>query len=111
MSILIYSLLSSSLYYLGSRALITQPVWSMYPPRFAAFMDCAACTGFWWGVILSWTLGQIYGVRMFELGLDPVTNTIVTGLAMITLNPIAAGLMQRGLDTLGTAFTTEDDDQ
>ena len=52
-------LVPASLWCLGSRAIITQGLWSRYPQKlwilpfdFRHFMDCAACTGFWWGVVV-----------------------------------------------------------
>lgn len=41
-----------ALWYLGSRAVITRVLWSRYPARLTRFMDCAACTSFWWGTLL-----------------------------------------------------------
>lgn len=92
---------AAALYYLGSRALITRWLWSRYPTPLATFMDCSACTGFWYGTLLAATVG--YYARLSYLGLDlrePITWPIV-GLCSIATTPIAAGLMQRGLDWLG----------
>src|SRR5690349_20665022 len=100
-ALVIYSLLSAALYYLGSRALITRALWSRYPRRIAGFMGCAACVGFWWGLILAMTLGRDTGIDVGPFqALDPKTPILV-GLCMITLNPVTAAIMQWGLDHLG----------
>lgn len=102
-ALLLYTLLSAAMFYLGSRAVITSFLWSRYPRRFASFMDCAACTGFWWGVSFACYF------RFDVLGLDgrAETTPIFVGLCSIVLTPIAAGLMQRGLDSLGSAVADE----
>jgi hypothetical protein len=95
MTLIIYSLLCAAMFYLGSRAKITDWLWSRYPRKLAGFMDCAACTGFWWGVVWSVVLPfDISGLGWMAPG--------VTGLCMVVLTPIAAGLMQVALDHLGS---------
>ncbi len=102
MTLLVFALASTALWYLGSRAVITQAIWSRYPPRFARFMDCPACTGFWWGVILTIINGNARLTN--ELVLD---NPIVVGLCMIVLVAIFAGIMQRALWEAGSAADVE----
>lgn len=101
MILALYAILSAAMWYLGNRALITQPLWSAYPARFARFMDCAACTGFWWGVFWALVIG-----RRFEIDVGPLPalhhgTPLAVGLCMVVLAPIAAGLMQWGLDRVG----------
>jgi hypothetical protein len=103
-ALILYSLLSAALFYLGSRAIVTRWLWSRYPPRFASFMDCAACTGAWLGAILATVLGRHVPIDVFELSALAWYTPIVVGLCMIVLTPIVAGLMQRGLDSLGSAI-------
>jgi hypothetical protein len=99
-TLLVYALLTSSLYYLGSRALITRAVWSRYPRKIAAFMDCAACSGFWYGLAVS-------------LVIDPPWRDwyghLIVALCSITWTPVVAGLMQHSLQALGTAVEDDDD--
>ena len=106
-TLLLYSLLCAAMFYLGSRAMITQWLWSKYPPRFAAFMDCSACTGFWWG--LTWASVLEVIPRLFKLS-TPLWFTpigpIYVGICMIVLTPIVAGLMQRGLENVGTVSSS-----
>lgn len=96
-----YSLLSASMFYLGSRAKVTEMIWSRYPAKLTNFMDCAACTGFWWGMFWSATLGPSFDLAVAGLAATSLITPLVVGLCMIVLAPIAAGLMQHGLDYLG----------
>jgi hypothetical protein len=64
-------------------------------------MDCAACTGFWWGLILHVTIGRRYDLSYLVLDHDLISSLAV-GLCSLVMTPIAAGIMQAGLDQLGT---------
>lgn len=105
MNAILIALLTAAMFYLGSRAKLTEPLWSRYPSAVASFMDCAACTGFWYGLLCAVNL-TAWNPHMTYLGLslDLWPNWFVVGLASVVTTPIAAGLMQRGLDTLGTAI-------
>lgn len=105
MTLLLYAAIATALWYLGSRALITRGIWTRYPHGFATFMDCPACTGFWWGVMLA--IAGRYTTFVPDAGLHP----ILTGLASIFLVAVGAGIMQRSLAEAGTAVATpvEDD--
>ena len=110
-TVILFSLLSAALFYLGSRARITERLWSKYPPALARFMDCAACTGFWWGILLAIAFGAAEPTSYFGLDVSkPITWPLV-GLCSIVLTPIAAGLMQHGLDQLGVAVVEQQPDE
>ncbi|UCC74962.1 MAG: hypothetical protein JSV86_10550 [Gemmatimonadota bacterium] len=47
---IIYPLLCVTAWYLGSQAKVTHGLWGRYPPGFDSFMQCSACTGFWYGL-------------------------------------------------------------
>lgn len=99
--LVLYPLLSAALYYLGSRATITSFVWCHYPPKFAKFMDCSACTGFWYG------LGLSIALQLEVLSLD-VTRwyaPIVIGLCSLVWTPIVAQIMDSALYRLGSIDT------
>jgi hypothetical protein len=102
-SLLVYSLLTSSLYYLGSRATITTFLWSKYPPALARFMDCAACAGTWFGFGLGLVL--LLGRKLSLPGLpgDAWYSPFLVGLCSMVWTPIIAGLMQQGFEQLGSA--------
>jgi len=97
MPLIIYSLLCAAMFYLGSRAVVTSFLWSRYPKKLARFMDCAACTGFWWG--LFWSVVVPFDILGLAAGW--MTSGVI-GLCMLVLTPIAAGLMQVALDHLGS---------
>ena len=104
----LYALIAAALFYLGSRAVITAPIWRLYPPGLARFMDCPACTGFWWGC-----LGQLYLGRAYKIDIGPLAwwsleTMIVAGLCTLVLTPIVTGLMQRGFETTGSAIEPSD---
>jgi hypothetical protein len=98
-------LLSTALFYLGSRAKITSWLWSQYPPGLARFMDCSACTGFWWGLLLSAQLDLTVSLTSLPMpfGLVGPFAPFMVGLVSLVLTPIVAGWMQRGLENVGTA--------
>lgn len=101
MILAIYALISTALFYLGSRALITRSLWEMYPLWLTKLMDCPACVGFWWGMILH------LAARRLDLDVGPLpiehpASPVLVGLCMLVLTPIVAGLMQHGLDLVGT---------
>lgn len=107
-TLILYALCSSSLFYLGSRALITSWLWTRYPIRFAVFMDCPACSGTWYGFTLAIVGGYGFGLPFLGLpGAHPATVVIV-GLVSMTVTPLLAGLMQVALDAAGHAAPAED---
>lgn len=101
-ALIFYAVLCAALFYLGSRALITRPLWSRYPPRMGKLMDCAACSGFWYGALLEAFVGPALKLDVMGMPHSPLT-AIVVALCMLVLTPITAGLMQWGLDQLGVA--------
>lgn len=104
MTLLLYAAVGTALWYLGSRALITQAIWMRYPQRLATFMDCPACTGFWWGLILA--LAGRYTELVPDAGLHP----ILAGLASIFLVAVGAGILTRALTEAGTAVAQAEED-
>lgn len=98
-----YAALTTALFYLGSRAEITSFLWSRYPPWFAGFMDCSACTAFWWGAGIHMTIGQRYDVAYLGLDDHDLKTSILVGLCSLVVTPIVAGLMQQGFERVGSA--------
>lgn len=97
---LLYPLLTAALYYLGTRAKVTSWLWSRYPAWLGGFMDCAACTGFWYGLATEAAIGAWQPHVDFA--------PIVIGLCSIVWTPVVAALMQHSLFTLGSAITITD---
>lgn len=104
---LMFVALSTAFYYLGSRAVITQWLWSRYPSKLATFMDCPACSGFWYGVILAIVFGwfSIGGYDQAPLGLDPhaFTTPIIVGLSSLFWTPIGAAIIHKAIEVNGSA--------
>jgi len=103
-TLFIYSLLTSAAFYLGSRAKITAFVWSRYPRKLASFMDCAACTGFWYGLVFGALLSAYLPIGSIPGGV----YVIVVALCSIVTTPIVAGLMQAGFERLGSAISDDE---
>lgn len=102
--LIILALLTTSAFYLGSRAVVTEFLWSRYPARFARFMDCAACAGFWYGLIAGAALGP---TMELPSTLKLVYGPVLIGLCSVVWTPIVAGLMQRGFEQLGSVVPPE----
>ena len=103
LTILLFVLVSTACFYLGSRAVITRFLWSRYPGWLASFMDCAACSGFWYGLVFA----NIYG-HWYPLPFDlPYKWSFLVGLCSLVWTPIGAAVMQRSLDIVGSAVAPE----
>lgn len=100
--------LPAAFWYLGSRAIITRWLWSIYPTAFARFMDCAACVGFWWGaVIMAFSLWWGSNIPCFASG-NPAQVLVAGWISMIT-TPLVASLHDLALTQLGSAVDDDDD--
>jgi hypothetical protein len=102
--LVILALLTTSAFYLGSRAVVTEFLWSRYPPKLARFADCAACSGFWYGLLAGATLGPTLDLPKT---LTVVYGPVLIGLCSIVWTPIVAGIMQRGFEQLGSVIPPE----
>ncbi len=106
MEIIVYALLTSAAYYLGSRALITRWLWSRYPPTLARFVDCAACSGFWYGLASA----AILRIPIPGIPIPEWASCMVIAICSIVWTPIVAGFMQAGFERLGSAVLEEGHD-
>jgi hypothetical protein len=95
--------LTTTFYYLGSRALITQPLWSRYSSRVATFMDCPACAGFWYGLVLAIAFGWLKDIA--PLGLDPhaIETPVIVGLSSLFWTPVGAAVLHKAIEVNGSA--------
>ncbi len=100
-ALLLYAFATAALFYLGSRARITSFAWGRYPPSLARFMDCSACTGTWYGALVSYIGGYHLGLSFLGLPGDRWTTVVTVALCSMSTTPIVAGLVQRGFDSLG----------
>ncbi len=107
-SLLIYPLLTATLYYLGSRAVITSFLWSKYPHKIAAFMDCSRCAGFWWGILVAIVGGYVYTWDFAGLDGKDWKTILLVGAVSITTTPIIEALAEHSTNSLGTAVSADD---
>jgi len=88
--------LLSSVHWLIARSKIMQPLWSRATGRWAALLECPACSGFWLGILClpvngaPWCHWQTH---------------IVQGILGIWLTPVFEALLLWGLSL--TAFEKE----
>lgn len=105
--LILYALLTTAAYYLGSRARVTSWLWSRYPPGFGRFMDCAACSGTWFGFGFGVALAWGVGVSPLGIPSDEWYTPFLIGMGSMVWTPILAGLMQLGFQWNGSAFEEE----
>jgi hypothetical protein len=112
-TLLVYALLTTAMFYLGSRAVVTRWLWSRYPSKLAHFMDCAACSGAWYGLIIGYVAQLLHngaGQTLQPPGLLSLSepySPIVVALCSMVWTPIVAGFMQAGFERLGSAVNDE----
>lgn len=104
MILLLLPLITTALWYLGTRATITQWLWSRYSPKLARFMDCAACAGFWWGVV-AFTLMIV----AYKKPLNTLYYVPVIGLSSMVWTPLIAYLHDQAMLRLGSAVSGDGD--
>jgi hypothetical protein len=103
MTIVLYMLLTTALYYLGARAMITKPLWSRYPTWLDYYTMCAACSGFLYGVAVALAIGWTQDMPFLGLSGRFWVTPIVVGLGSLVWTPILADFQVRALLQLGVA--------
>lgn len=91
----LYILLATTLYYLGAGAMITEWLWSRYPPRVDYFMRCAACAGTWYGMVMTIIGHHVLDWRF--LPDEPGWSFAITGLITMVTTPLIAARHDRAL--------------
>jgi hypothetical protein len=107
----LYGLIASALYYLGSRAKITEFLWSRYPPAFDKFMMCAACTGFWLGLGLAFLIGWWHEIPFLLLPGRFWLTPIIVAITSVVLTPLFAAAHLRALEYTSAMPLEEPDAQ
>ena len=94
--LLFMTLLPAAFWYLTSSAMITQWLWSRYPAWLDELTHCSACSGFWWGNLISvgfslagahpypWYTAPLWGLCVM------VVNPLITWAHTVTLRSAAA---------------------
>lgn len=84
-------LLTSSIHWIGARSEIARPLWSRYPRWLQKLSRCAACSGWWLGLLAS-----MVGVHAVAAHYR-VVEIVAGGLAGVFVTPIFEGAMMWGL--------------
>lgn len=104
-------LIVTALYFLGSRTVITQPLWSRYPKGFARFMDCPMCAPTWYGLLVSLVA---IGLGYDYPGLSNWHAPFVVALSSMVVTPLTAATVEICVERVGSAAHTieplEDDE-
>ena len=103
MSLVLYSLLTTALYYLFARAMITKPLWSRYPGWLDYYTTCAACSGFLYGVTVAFAIGWTQDLPFLGLSGRFWMTPIAVGLGSLVWTPILGDFHVRALFQLGVA--------
>lgn len=90
----------TAIYYLVNYATITKWLWSRYPRRLWPLVNCAACSGFWIGMIVC------IGLQETGLWARGFIQIPIAGLATMWSTPILIYAMLAALQAVGV-----DDDQ
>lgn len=111
-AVAVYALATPALYHLGARAKLTQAIWSRWEDTgFGRFMNCAACSGFWYGLIVA-TIGYVLGWTFF--GSHAWWTIPTVGTCGIVTTPLLAAAHERALhqlaynESLPTAVLVDD---
>jgi hypothetical protein len=97
----LYILLTTALYYLFARAMITKPLWSRYPRWLDYYTMCAACSGFLYGVAVALAIGWTQDLPFLGLSGRFWVTPIVVGLGSLVWTPILGDFHVRALLQLG----------
>lgn len=100
-SLVLYALLTTAVYYLLAKAMITRWLWSRYPTWLDYYTSCAACSGFLYGGAVGLSIGWTLDLPF--LGLDGRfwITPIAIALGSTVWTPILANLHVQALLTLG----------
>lgn len=91
---ILIAFITPALFHLGARAKLTQPIHSRYPERLVDFMNCAACAGAWYAMILA----ALFYVGGWPIFASTSWLTIpIAGLAAIWWVPKAVDMQETAL--------------
>ncbi len=107
MLIVFLFLIPVATFFLGSRAMITQFLWSRYPRWLDSLRECAACSGFWDTLILALFLRYVIGA---PLPILPNSNwcPLLLALCGVVTVPLIASMHDRALQDLGAHQPPQD---
>lgn len=97
----LYALLTTAVYYLLAKAMITRWLWSKYPAWLDYYTSCAACSGFLYGVIVALGLGCTFDLTFLGLPGRSWLTPMLVGLGSMVWTPITANWQIQALLNLG----------
>jgi len=100
-TIILYPLLTTALYYLFARAVVTRWLWSKYPPWLDGYTLCAACSGTLYGVVVAFAIGWTQDLPFLGLSGRFWITPFVVGLGSLVWTPILGDVHVRALLQLG----------
>jgi hypothetical protein len=101
--IVLYPILTAVTFYLLSRAVIMQPIHALIAAiRLAHVADCAACSGFWYGLVFG-ASGAVLHVPFLGLTATWQLYAVVPliGFMSIWWTPLFAALQDKAMEQLG----------
>jgi len=101
--LILYCLLTTAMYYLAYRAMITKFLWSKYPPWLDYYLGCSACSGFLYGVTVAVAIGLPYDLPFLGLAGRSWLTPVLVGLGSMVWTPILAYVHVYALLNLGVA--------
>ncbi len=104
--LLLHLTVVTSIFYLSTRAAVSQWLWSRYPRWLANLLDCAACSGFWWSALVM-VAARVAGVWVLPLPWGPSAWVLAPCVGLIG-TPLLAYLHQEAMMRLGTAVEPEE---
>lgn len=108
-TLLLYALLTTAVYYLLAKAMITRWLWSRYPAWLDYYTSCAACSGFLYGGVIAFAIGWPLNLSLLGIpGRSWIAPTIAA-FGSLVWTPILANLHIQALLALGIGDPSADD--
>ena len=102
--LLLHVLVTTALFYVGSRAEVSRGLWSRYPRWLARWADCAACSGFWYGLAAT---AAAWAANAQILPVSGPAAWVVGPVAGMIGTPMLAYLHQEAIIRLGSAVAED----
>lgn len=98
----LYALVTTAMYYLGARAMVTKFLWSRYPAWLDYYTMCAACSGFLYGIAVALAIGWWRDLPFLGLPGRLWLTPVLVGLSSLVWTPILANKQVNALLELGS---------
>lgn len=109
LTLVLYAFLTTAMYYLGARAVVTSWLWSRYPGWLDKFMLCSACSGFWYGIGVA-GIGWALNLEFLSLPGRHWLTVVAVGLCSMIWTPIFARWHIDAIASTAVEVTEDSDD-